>query len=101
MPLVIFHHLLNVSVQLANKRGFKKVIVLPWRCLLSVRCLLTGVYVRILLTEQFAFLVSEINPLSSMLPSLLCGHGWKQYVHDNGRRVLTSGTFLKKLFPLS
>jgi hypothetical protein len=24
MPLVILHHLLNVSVQLANKRGFKK-----------------------------------------------------------------------------
>jgi hypothetical protein len=24
MPLVIFHHLLNVSVQLANKRGFNK-----------------------------------------------------------------------------
>jgi hypothetical protein len=25
MPLVILHHLLNVSVQLANKRGLKKV----------------------------------------------------------------------------
>jgi hypothetical protein len=24
MPLVILHHLLNVSVQLANKRGFKQ-----------------------------------------------------------------------------
>jgi hypothetical protein len=24
MPLVILHHLLNVSVLLANKRGFKK-----------------------------------------------------------------------------
>jgi hypothetical protein len=24
MPLVILHHLLNVSVQLANKRGLKK-----------------------------------------------------------------------------
>jgi hypothetical protein len=24
MPLVILHHLLNVSVQLANKRGFTK-----------------------------------------------------------------------------
>jgi hypothetical protein len=24
MPLVILHHLLNVFVQLANKRGFKK-----------------------------------------------------------------------------
>jgi hypothetical protein len=24
MPLVILHHLLNVSVQLANKRGFNK-----------------------------------------------------------------------------
>jgi hypothetical protein len=24
MPLVIIHHLLNVSVQLANKRGFKQ-----------------------------------------------------------------------------
>jgi hypothetical protein len=24
MPLVILHHLLNVSIQLANKRGFKK-----------------------------------------------------------------------------
>jgi hypothetical protein len=27
MPLVILHHLLNVFVQLANKRGFKKKIV--------------------------------------------------------------------------
>jgi hypothetical protein len=26
MPLVILHHLLNVSVQLANKRGFKKIV---------------------------------------------------------------------------
>jgi hypothetical protein len=26
MPLVILHHLLNVSVQLANKRGFKEII---------------------------------------------------------------------------
>jgi hypothetical protein len=25
MPLVILHHLLNVSVQLANKRGLKKL----------------------------------------------------------------------------
>jgi hypothetical protein len=25
MPLVIFHHLLNVFVQLANKRGLKKL----------------------------------------------------------------------------
>jgi hypothetical protein len=25
MPLVILHHLLNVSVQLANKRGLKKI----------------------------------------------------------------------------
>jgi hypothetical protein len=24
MPLVILHHLLNASVQLANKRGFKQ-----------------------------------------------------------------------------
>jgi hypothetical protein len=24
MPLVILHHLLNVSVQLANERGFKQ-----------------------------------------------------------------------------
>jgi hypothetical protein len=24
MPLVILHHLLNVSVQLANKRGYRK-----------------------------------------------------------------------------
>jgi hypothetical protein len=24
MPLVILHHLLNVSAQLANKRGFKQ-----------------------------------------------------------------------------
>jgi hypothetical protein len=24
MPLVILHHLLNVSVELANKRGFAK-----------------------------------------------------------------------------
>jgi hypothetical protein len=27
MPLVIFHHLLNLSVQLASKRGLKKYIV--------------------------------------------------------------------------
>jgi hypothetical protein len=26
MPLVILHHLLNISVQLANKRGLKKKI---------------------------------------------------------------------------
>jgi hypothetical protein len=26
MPLVILHHLLNVSVQLANKRGLKKKV---------------------------------------------------------------------------
>jgi hypothetical protein len=26
MPLVILHHLLNVFVQLANKRGFKQKI---------------------------------------------------------------------------
>jgi hypothetical protein len=26
MPLVILHHLLNVFVQLANKRGLKKII---------------------------------------------------------------------------
>jgi hypothetical protein len=25
MPLVILHHLLNVTVQLANKRGLKKL----------------------------------------------------------------------------
>jgi hypothetical protein len=25
MPVVILHHLLNVSVQLANKRGLKKI----------------------------------------------------------------------------
>jgi hypothetical protein len=24
MPLVVLHHLLNASVQLANKKGFKK-----------------------------------------------------------------------------
>jgi hypothetical protein len=31
MPLVILHHLLNVPVQLANKRGFKQknVMLLP------------------------------------------------------------------------
>jgi hypothetical protein len=33
MPLVILHHLLNVFVQLANKRGFtkkkKKITALP------------------------------------------------------------------------
>jgi hypothetical protein len=28
MPLVILHHLLNVSVQLANKRGLKKLVSL-------------------------------------------------------------------------
>jgi hypothetical protein len=28
MPLVILHHLLNVSVQLANKRGLKKILPL-------------------------------------------------------------------------
>jgi hypothetical protein len=28
MPLVILHHLLNVSVQLANKRGLKKYFLL-------------------------------------------------------------------------
>jgi hypothetical protein len=27
MPLVILHHLLNVFVQLANKRGLKKKLV--------------------------------------------------------------------------
>jgi hypothetical protein len=27
VPLVILHHLLNVSVQLANKRGFIKKII--------------------------------------------------------------------------
>jgi hypothetical protein len=27
MPLIIFHHLLNVSIQLANKRGLKKKIL--------------------------------------------------------------------------
>jgi hypothetical protein len=27
MPLVILHHLLNVSVQLADKRGYKKSIM--------------------------------------------------------------------------
>jgi hypothetical protein len=26
MPLVILHHLLNVSAQLANKRGLKKKV---------------------------------------------------------------------------
>jgi hypothetical protein len=26
MPLVILHHLLNVTVQLANKRGLKKIL---------------------------------------------------------------------------
>jgi hypothetical protein len=29
VPLVILHHLLNVSVQLSNKRGLKKCIYLP------------------------------------------------------------------------
>jgi hypothetical protein len=46
MPLVILHHLLNVFVQLANKRGFtkkkKRVFVasgtyLPSRCLAMAR----------------------------------------------------------------
>jgi hypothetical protein len=33
MPLVVLHHLLNVFVQLANKRGFKtKINVLTVRC---------------------------------------------------------------------
>jgi hypothetical protein len=27
MPVVILHHLLNVSLQLANKRGLKKIIL--------------------------------------------------------------------------
>jgi hypothetical protein len=27
MPLVILHHFLNVSVQFANKRGFKKKVI--------------------------------------------------------------------------
>jgi hypothetical protein len=31
MPLVILHNLLNVSVQLANKRGLKKILYLQIR----------------------------------------------------------------------
>jgi hypothetical protein len=31
MPLVILYHLLNVSVQLANKRGIKKCLHCPLR----------------------------------------------------------------------
>jgi hypothetical protein len=34
MPLVILHHLLNVFVQLANKRGLKKI---PCWILISVK----------------------------------------------------------------
>jgi hypothetical protein len=44
MPLVILHHLLNVFVQLANKRGFtkkKKYI----GCLGETKKLLNGSYV--------------------------------------------------------
>jgi hypothetical protein len=47
MPLVILHHFLNVSVQLANKRGFKKTIafqLLPRKhCCLRIQYLVTGV----------------------------------------------------------
>jgi hypothetical protein len=32
MPLVILHHLLNVSVQLANKRGLNKLSFLSFYC---------------------------------------------------------------------
>jgi hypothetical protein len=32
MPLVILHHLLNVFVQLANKRGFKKKKIIAEKC---------------------------------------------------------------------
>jgi hypothetical protein len=35
MPLVIFHHLLNVSVQLANKRGLKKMNIEAWATAVS------------------------------------------------------------------
>jgi hypothetical protein len=38
MPLVILHHLLNVSVQLANKRGSNKKKVWGFRYCEYLRC---------------------------------------------------------------
>jgi hypothetical protein len=39
MPLVILHHLLNVFVQLANKRGLKKIyITVYWPKPVVLKC---------------------------------------------------------------
>jgi hypothetical protein len=53
MPLVILHHLLNVSTQLANKRGFKQkkiILVAVEECLTSHKQAIT-VLVRLTQTD--------------------------------------------------